>query len=64
MTAADALLYDFTVSDPSTWSRPWRVVLPMTRSAEPIYEYACHEGNYGLTAILAGATGAVPIVLQ
>ncbi len=58
LASADALLYEFTVSDLSTWPRPWSAVLPMTRSAEPIYEYACHEGNYGLTSILAGARAA------
>lgn len=58
LTAADALVYEFTVTDPSTWVRPWRVVLPMTRNAEPIYEYACHEGNYGLASILTGARAA------
>jgi hypothetical protein len=51
----EALHYEFTVSDSSTWARPWSVSLPMTRSREPIYEYACHEGNYGLATILAGA---------
>jgi hypothetical protein len=54
-TAADTLLYEFTVTDPSAWARPWSVALPMTRSDEKIYEYACHEGNVGLAAILAGA---------
>jgi len=53
--SADTLLYEFTVSDPAAWARPWRVALPMTRSADKIYEYACHEGNMGLLAILAGA---------
>jgi hypothetical protein len=51
----DTLLYEFTVTDRSAWARPWSVALPMTRSDEKIYEYACHEGNVGLAAILAGA---------
>ncbi len=51
---ADTLLYEFTVSDPDTWERPWSVELPMQRSALPIFEFACHEGNYGLENILAG----------
>ena len=53
--SADTLLYEFTVTDPAAWARPWSVALPMTRSADKIYEYACHEGNLGLLAILAGA---------
>src|SRR5207245_7461817 len=43
----DQLVYQFTVEDPSTWARPWTAIVPMTRSRQPIYEYACHEGNYG-----------------
>ena len=53
--SADTLLYEFTVSDPSAWARPWSVSLPMTKTEDKIYEYACHEGNLGLLAILAGA---------
>jgi hypothetical protein len=52
---ADTLLYEFTVNDPLTWVRPWTAQFPMTRIAEPIYEYACHEGNYSLRNILEGA---------
>jgi len=52
---AETLEYRFTVDDPSTWSRPWTVALPMTRTADPMYEYACHEGNYGLHNILSAA---------
>jgi hypothetical protein len=52
---ADTLLYAFTVDDPATWVRPWTVEIPMTRSGDPIFEYACHEGNYSLMNILAGA---------
>jgi hypothetical protein len=54
-TDANTLLYEFTVNDPATWTRPWTAVVPMVKSADPIYEYACHEGNYALGAILAGA---------
>ena len=54
----DTLLYEFTVDDPVTWTRPWTVQFPMTRSREPIFEYACHEGNYSLPNILAGARAA------
>jgi hypothetical protein len=55
---ADTLLYEFTVDDPVTWTRPWTVQFPMTRNREPIFEYACHEGNYSLPNILAGARAA------
>ena len=56
-TRADAktLLYEFTVDDPATFTRPWTAQLPMTRSSERLYEYACHEGNYALPDILRGA---------
>jgi hypothetical protein len=53
--SGDTLVYEFTVTDPAAWARPWSVALPMTRSDEKIYEYACHEGNMGLAGILAGA---------
>ena len=50
--------YEFTVNDPNVWTRPWKGSLPMSRNPEPIYEYACHEGNYGLQNILAGSRAA------
>jgi hypothetical protein len=56
--AADTLLYEFTVTDPATWTRPWTVQLPMSRSDERIYEYACHEGNYSMPNMLKGARTA------
>jgi hypothetical protein len=51
----DTLLYEFTVTDPMTWTTPWTVSLPMTKSQDLIYEYACHEGNYGMFGILSGS---------
>jgi hypothetical protein len=51
----DTLLYEFTVDDAKTWTRPWTAVVPMTRVDSPIYEYACHEGNYAMRNILSGA---------
>jgi hypothetical protein len=54
-TDADTLLYEFTVDDPTTFVRPWTAQLPMTRSDERMFEYACHEGNYALPDILRGA---------
>ena len=57
-TDRDTLGYEFTVEDATTWTRPWTVAWSMTRSADPIYEYACHEGNYGLKHILLNARAA------
>ncbi len=51
---ADTLDYDFTVTDPLTWDESWSAKVPMRRAAEPVYEYACHEGNHGLVGIRAG----------
>ena len=51
---ADTLGYEVTISDPTTWSAPWTAMFPMRRAQEPIYEYACHEGNYSMAAIMAG----------
>jgi hypothetical protein len=52
---ADTLYYEYTVDDPATFTKPWTAVLPMTKTAERIYEYACQEGNYALPDILRGA---------
>ncbi len=49
------LLYEFTIEDPVTFSRPFTASVPMQKSDDPVYEYACHEGNYGLMSILRGA---------
>ena len=46
------------VDDPTMWTRPWTAVVPMRKSTDPIYEYACHEGNYAMASILAGARAA------
>jgi hypothetical protein len=51
----DTIDYQYTVDDPTTFTRPWTVDLPMWRTEGPLYEYACHEANYGMTGILAGA---------
>ena len=50
----DTLGYEFTITDPTTWTAPWTVMFPMKRAVEPIYEYACHEGNYAMAGILGG----------
>jgi hypothetical protein len=52
---ADTLTYRFTVDDPATWSRPWTAETLWKKSVPPIFEHACHEGNYGLYNTLAGA---------
>ena len=54
-TGPDALTYAFTVTDPATWARPWTAEVRMTRTDEPLYEYACHEGNYSMASSLTGA---------
>lgn len=51
----DVLLYEYTVDDPTTWTKPWTAQIPMRKSDLPIYEYACHEGNYGMFGLLSGA---------
>lgn len=51
----ETLRWEVTVNDPDTWTKPWSLMIPLQRSYEPVYEYACHEGNIGLKGILAGA---------
>jgi hypothetical protein len=51
----DTIRYQFTVDDPATWVRPWSAEMPMKKTTGPLFEHACHEGNYGLYNILAGA---------
>ena len=46
--------YDFTIEDPLSWDVSWSAKFPMRRIEDPLYEYACHEGNHGLQGILAG----------
>lgn len=55
---ANTIQYRFTVDDPTIWTRPWSGELIMRKFPGPIFEYACHEGNYGLVNILAGARAA------
>ncbi len=52
---ADTILYKFTVDDESTWTRPWSAELSMKKTIGPLFEHACHEGNYGLYNTLVGA---------
>ena len=51
----DGLRYEFTVDDPQTWTKKWSASIPMVKSDERIFEYACHEGNYALAGVLQGA---------
>jgi hypothetical protein len=55
LTDPETLVYEFTVSDPTTWTKPWTAQIPMRKSQEQIFEYACHEGNYGMSGLLRGA---------
>ena len=48
--APDTIRYEFTVDDPTTWTKPWTAMIPLRRSDGLIYEYACHEGNQGWQA--------------
>jgi hypothetical protein len=54
-TAPDRILYQFKVEDPATFVQPFSGELPLNATADKLYEYACHEGNYALPGILAGA---------
>ncbi len=54
LTDADTLTYRATIDDPTVFVRPWTVELPMQRTEGPLYEVACHEGNYGMFNILSG----------
>ena len=56
--SADRIFYRFTVDDPTTWTQPWSVELPMLKTEGRPYEYGCHEGNYGVVNILKGARAA------
>jgi hypothetical protein len=47
--------YAFTVEDETMWARPWSAEAPMTKTVGPLFEHACHEGNYGLYNTLVGA---------
>ena len=52
---ANIVRYEFTIDDPTTFTKTWTVAIPMGRTDERIYEYACHEGNYGIVNLLKGA---------
>jgi hypothetical protein len=55
-TAEDTIQYEITITDPKTWTRPWKVAWPLR--LDPTYqmfEYACHEGNYSMRNTLSGS---------
>jgi len=52
--APDTLQWEVTITDPTVWTAPWTVQIPLAHSPEPMFEYACHEGNIGMEGILAG----------
>jgi hypothetical protein len=54
-TGPASLKYEITINDPGTWTKPWSLMIPLKHSPDPILEYACHEGNYGMFGILKGA---------
>ena len=54
----DTLLYEFTVEDPATWTRPWTAQISLAKIEGPLFEFACHEGNLGMANTLSGARAA------
>jgi hypothetical protein len=55
LAGPDALRYEFTIDNPTAFTRPWTAVYTMPRTSDRMYEFACHEGNYGLVGMLRGA---------
>jgi hypothetical protein len=53
-TGPDSILYRATIDDPTVYTKPWTMEVSLEKSEGPVYEYACHEGNYGLAGVLAG----------
>ena len=53
--APDTIRHEITLDDPTTWTRPWTVMILLKQTQDPLFEYACHEGNYAMPGILAGA---------
>lgn len=58
MVGPDTMLYQFTVTDPDSWPVPWSGEFHMQRTTGPMFEYACHEGNYGIVDVLSSARAA------
>ena len=53
-TGPDTIMYEFTVNDPESFTKPWTARIPMAKTAGPLLEYACNEGNYAMSGILSG----------
>jgi hypothetical protein len=51
----DTIKYEYTVEDPTVWTRPWSVSVPLARDTDGFFEYACHEANYAMVGMLSGA---------
>ena len=51
----DTLNYEIVLNDPTVWTTPWSLMIPLKKSKDKIYEYACHEGNHGIVGVLSGA---------
>ena len=54
----DRIVYEYTIEDPESFERPWTAAIPMKMTDQPMYEYACHEGNYSMFTMLEGARAA------
>jgi hypothetical protein len=54
----DTIQYEFTVDDPNMWSTTWTARVPLRQTDDPLFEYACHEGNYSVENMLRIARGA------
>jgi hypothetical protein len=54
-TGPNTILYGATLDDPTTWTKSWTIEYPFSATAGPVYEYACHEGNYSIVDVLGGA---------
>jgi len=63
-TGPNQLKYEFTISDPTIWTKPWSASVPMMKTNERLYEYACHEGNESLQAMIGGAREAEKLKKQ
>ena len=50
-----SLQYEVTMTDLNTWAAPWTAMIPLQSTQDPLFEYACHEGNIGMEGIMAGA---------
>ena len=55
---ADTILYEFTADDPTAYTKPWKAQIPMKKTQEQLFKFECHEGNYTMEGVLAGARSA------